>query len=67
MKSSTSTANTFTISFNELNLAKEDPEHYILYLIIDVNSDHPKFRKIKQFYIKFNSGKFEKVSITLRF
>ena len=57
----------FTISKKELNFAKENKENYILYQVVNVNTDNIGHYKFEGFYKKYEEGKFEIDSYKIKY
>jgi len=57
----------FTISKKELNFAKEKSENYILYQVVNVNTDNIGHYKFEDFYKKYQEGKFEIDSYKIKY
>ena len=57
----------FTISKKELNFAKEKNEKYILYQVVNVNTDNIGYYKFEDFYKKYQEGNFEIDSYKMKY
>lgn len=57
----------FTISKKELNFAREKKEKYILYQVVNVNTDNIGHYKFEDFYKKYQEGKFEIDSYKIKY
>ncbi len=57
----------FTISKKELNFAKEKSENYVLYQVVNVNTDNIGSFKFEDFYKKYQEGKFEIDSYKIKY
>jgi len=67
VKSSINDIQSFNISKQELDFAKDHSEHYILYHIINVGTENMAYREFTHFYKKYEDGYFKHISTVLQF
>ncbi len=66
VKATITNDDTFTISLNELNFAKENNINYIIYQIVNLGKNNEMYVKYKDFYRSYKAGSFTKKSIILK-
>ncbi len=66
VKATITNDDTFTISLNELNFAKENNTNYIIYQIVNLGKNNEMYVKYKDFYRSYKAGGFTKKSIILK-